>query len=157
VKRSTSHLSSSTTLFTRRPRTSRHRPTVLTLASLGACKPSPRRRYSAMSLQADCSTSKWCVRGLFRSLLNDGQVSSSPCDLTSSHCSPSEHHSPNPGCRTGSRAVSSWQIGDVEVAALRFACDKSVTGCATGVWKADLWTWAKTLPEGLQVSRGQEY
>lgn len=92
--------------------------------------------YSGMRLQSDYTASKWGVRGLFRSLLDDNEANSSPVrfNLVAPYF-------------VATPLTESWipylqkigiklaDIGDVEGAALRFIGDKSIHGRAAGVWK----------------------
>lgn len=92
--------------------------------------------FSSMPLQSDYTASKWGVRGLFRSFLNNEQVTSSPVRFNL--IAPYFVRTP---------LTESWvpymekigiklaDIGDVEGAAMRFMCDKSVYGRAAGIWQ----------------------
>jgi 5'-hydroxyaverantin dehydrogenase len=90
--------------------------------------------FASMPLQSDNTASKWGVRGLFRSLLDDRQANSSPVQFNL--FAPYFGRTP---------LTESWvpymekigimlaDIGDVLGAAMRFMCDKSVYGRSAGI------------------------
>jgi 5'-hydroxyaverantin dehydrogenase len=92
--------------------------------------------YSVMPLQCDYTASKWGVRGLFRSLLNNSQVTSSPVrfNLIAPYFVRTPLTEPwVPYMRE--LGIKLADIGDVKAAALRFMCDKSIYGRAAGIWQ----------------------
>lgn len=92
--------------------------------------------YSGMSLRSDYTASKWGVRGLFRSLLDDAKSAS--CPVRVNLVAPYFVHTP----LTAHRVPQLQQIGikfaaleDVQAAVLRFMSDESVHGRAVGIWQ----------------------
>jgi NAD(P)-dependent dehydrogenase (short-subunit alcohol dehydrogenase family) len=105
------------------------------------------------------TASKWGVRGLWRSLLDDAQVSSSP--VRSNLIAPYfvatpliKDHVP----LLESMGIKLADIDDVEAAAMRFMCDKSIYGRAAGIWQGGAgcelrWIWVMVLKEVMGLLR----
>jgi 5'-hydroxyaverantin dehydrogenase len=92
--------------------------------------------YTGLPLHADYTASKWGVRGLFRSLLNDHV--SDTCPVRVNLMAPyfvatplSAHIAP----KLQEMGVKLADIGDVRDTALRFIGDKSIHGRAVGVFQ----------------------
>ena len=92
--------------------------------------------YTGFTLQSDYTASKWGVRGLFRSLLND--QTSATCPVHVNLLAPyfvdtplSVHLVP----KLREVGVKLAEINDVRDAALRLVCDKSIHGRAVGIWE----------------------
>jgi NAD(P)-dependent dehydrogenase (short-subunit alcohol dehydrogenase family) len=100
---------------------------IIMLASLAG--------YSGTLGLYDYTASKWGVRGFWRSLLDNAQVSSSPVrfNLIAPYFVATpliKDHIP----LLESLGVKLAEIADVEAAAMRFMCDKSIYGRAAGGW-----------------------
>jgi 5'-hydroxyaverantin dehydrogenase len=92
--------------------------------------------YTGMTLKPDYTSSKWGVRGLFRSLLND--QTSATCPVRVNLIAPyfvatplTAHHVP----LLLKMGVKFAELEDVRDAALRLICDKSIHGRAVGIWE----------------------
>jgi 5'-hydroxyaverantin dehydrogenase len=101
---------------------------IIMLASLAG--------YSGTPGLCDYTASKWGVRGLWRSLLDDAQVSSSPVrfNLIAPYFVATpliKDHVP----LLESMGIKLANIDDVEAAATRFMCDRSIYGRAAGIWQ----------------------
>jgi 5'-hydroxyaverantin dehydrogenase len=101
---------------------------IIMLASLAG--------YSGTPGLCDYTASKWGVRGLQRSLLDDAQVSSSPVrfNLIAPYFVATpliEDQVP----LLESMGIKLADIDDVEAAAMRFMCDKSIYSRAAGIWQ----------------------
>ena len=92
--------------------------------------------YTGFTLQSDYASSKWGVRGLFRSLLNDQTCTTCPVRINllapyfvdtplSAHLVP----------KLQEVGVKLAEISDVRDAALRLICDESIHGRAVGIWE----------------------
>jgi 5'-hydroxyaverantin dehydrogenase len=92
--------------------------------------------YTGMALRSDYTASKWGVRGLFRSLLDDRNSASCPVriNLLAPYfvATPLTAHL-LPGLQK--MGVKLAEIGDVRDAALRLVGDRSIHGRAIGVWQ----------------------
>lgn len=91
--------------------------------------------YSGTPLQADYNASKYGIRGIFRSLLDDSQAAS--CPVRINIIAPYFVRTPLTEAFVPliqQLGIKMGDIGDVEAAAMRFMCDKSVHGRAAGVW-----------------------
>lgn len=91
--------------------------------------------YTGISHRPDYTASKWGVRGLFRSLLND--QTSATCPVRVNLIAPyfvatplTAHIAP----KLQEMGVKLAEIDDVRDAGLRFICDKSIHGRAVGIW-----------------------
>lgn len=92
--------------------------------------------YSGTPLQADYNASKYGIRGIFRSLLDDSKASS--CPVRVNVIAPYFVRTPLTEAFVPymqELGIKLGDIGDVEAAAMRFMCDKSVHGRAAGVWQ----------------------
>jgi 5'-hydroxyaverantin dehydrogenase len=92
--------------------------------------------YSGTPGLSDYTASKWGVRGIWRSLLDNTQVTSSPVrfNLIAPYfvATPmTQAHVP----LLKSIGIKLADIGDVEAAATRFMCDRSIYGRAAGIWQ----------------------
>ena len=92
--------------------------------------------YTGISRQSDYTASKWGVRGLFRSLLND--QTSATCPVRVNLIAPyfvatplSAHIAP----KLQEMGVKLAEIDDVRDAGLRFIYDQSIHGRAVGIWE----------------------
>lgn len=92
--------------------------------------------YLGMYLRSDYTASKWGVRGLFRSLLDDSKAASCPVRINllapyfvatplTAHLVPYMH-------KIGIKLA---ELDDVQVAAMRLMSDESIHGRAVGVWQ----------------------
>lgn len=90
--------------------------------------------YAGMSLRSDYTASKWGVRGLFRSLLDDRTSDASPVriNLIAPYfvATPLTAHRVPELQKLGIRMA---EIDDVRDAALRLICDDSIHGRAVGI------------------------
>ncbi|KAM0720747.1 hypothetical protein Q7P37_004884 [Cladosporium fusiforme] len=92
--------------------------------------------YTGMALQSDYGASKWGVRGLFRSLLDDAQATS--CPVRVNLIAPYFVATPLTQAFVPymqELGIKLADLRDVEAAALRLICDSSVHGRAVGVWQ----------------------
>ena len=92
--------------------------------------------YTGFAPQSDYASSKWGVRGLFRSLLND--QTSATCPVRINLLAPyfvatplSAHIIP----KLQEVGVKLAEMNDVRDAALRLICDKSIRGRAVSIWE----------------------
>jgi 5'-hydroxyaverantin dehydrogenase len=92
--------------------------------------------YTGMVLHSDYTSSKWGVRGLFRSLLDDRKAAS--CTVRINLLAPYFVSTPLtahllPGLLK--MGIKMADLGDVTEAALRLVSDKSIHGRAVGIWQ----------------------
>lgn len=92
--------------------------------------------YTGMSYRSDYTASKWGVRGLFRSLLDDTKAAS--CPVRINQVAPYFVATPLTAHRLPQlqkAGIKLADIKDVQAAALRLMSDKRVHGRAVGVWQ----------------------
>ena len=92
--------------------------------------------YTGITLQSDYTSSKWGVRGLFRSLLND--QTSATCPVRVNLIAPYFVNTPLSAHLVPTlvkMGVKLAELDDVRDAALRLICDKSIHGRAVGIWE----------------------
>lgn len=92
--------------------------------------------WSGTSLHADYNASKYGLRGVFRSLLDDSKAAE--CPVRVNLIAPYFVRTPHTEAWVPylqSIGVKMADIDDVEAAAMRFMCDRSVHGRVAGVWE----------------------
>lgn len=92
--------------------------------------------YTGMSRRSDYTASKWGVRGLFRSLIDDAQ--STTCPVRVNLIAPYFVMTPLLMHRVPllqSLGIKFATVEDVQEAVVRFMSDKSVHGRAVGIWQ----------------------
>ena len=92
--------------------------------------------YTGISRNADYTASKWGVRGLFRSLLDD--QTSATCPVRVNLLAPYFVATPltaHVAAKLQKMGVKLAEIDDVRDAGLRFIDDKSIHGRAVGIWE----------------------